>query len=87
MSHRRSFPRKKIDFVEVFDVDDGKLRELDALEEPYEYWRETVLLHEWGREVEIYVHGAPQPEGFTAVAFGEWRIVARASRYDLESRE
>ena len=74
-------------FVEVFDVDEGKMRELAALEEPYDYWRETVVLHEWGREVEIYVHAAPPPEGFAPVASGEWRLRRRASRDVRESRE
>ena len=60
-------------FVEVFDVDEGKVRELDALEEPYEYWRETAHLHEWGKDVAIYVHAAPPPEGFELVPSGEWR--------------
>jgi len=59
-------------FVEVFDVDEGKAGELDALEEPYEYWRETVHLQEWGKDVEIYVHAAPPPEGFEPLASGEW---------------
>lgn len=59
-------------FVEVFEVDEGKMRELDALEEPYEYWRETIHLHEWGKDVEIYVHAAPAPEGFEPLASGEW---------------
>jgi gamma-glutamylcyclotransferase (GGCT)/AIG2-like uncharacterized protein YtfP len=59
-------------FVEVFDVDEGKVRELDALEGPYEYWRETVHLDEWGKDVEIYVHAAPPPAGFELVPSGEW---------------
>jgi gamma-glutamylcyclotransferase (GGCT)/AIG2-like uncharacterized protein YtfP len=59
-------------FVEVFDVDGDKLRELDALEEPYDYRRERVQLHEWGKEVEIYVHPAPPPGGFEVVPSGEW---------------
>jgi len=58
--------------VEVFEVDETKTRELDALEEPYEYWRETVHLHEWGKDVEIYVHAAPPPEGFELLSSGEW---------------
>ena len=58
--------------VEVFDVDGSKMRELDALEEPYDYWRETVHLHEWGEDVEIYVHAAPPPDGFELVPSGEW---------------
>jgi gamma-glutamylcyclotransferase (GGCT)/AIG2-like uncharacterized protein YtfP len=59
-------------FVEVFDVDGDKVRELDALEEPYDYWRETIHLKEWGKDVEIYVHAAPPPGGFELVASGEW---------------
>jgi gamma-glutamylcyclotransferase (GGCT)/AIG2-like uncharacterized protein YtfP len=58
--------------VEVFDVEEGKVRDLDALEEPYEYWRENVHLAEWGRDVEIYVHAAPPPEGFVPVSSGDW---------------
>jgi gamma-glutamylcyclotransferase (GGCT)/AIG2-like uncharacterized protein YtfP len=58
--------------VEVFEVDEHKARELDALEEPYDYWRETVHLEEWGKDVEIYVHAAPPPAGFEVVPSGEW---------------
>ncbi|HEY7818202.1 MAG TPA: gamma-glutamylcyclotransferase family protein [Vicinamibacteria bacterium] len=65
-------PSKSRIFVEVFDVDDTKVRELDAFEAPYDYSREKVLLSEWGREVEIYVHAAPPPEGFTLVSSGQW---------------
>ncbi len=59
-------------FVEIFDVDEDKVRELDALEEPYDYWRETVHIDEWGKDVEIYVHAAPPPGGFELVPSGEW---------------
>ena len=59
-------------FIEVFDVEDPKVRELDALEEPYDYWRETVHLAEWGQDVDIYVHAAPPPEGFEVVPSGMW---------------
>ena len=59
-------------FVEVFEVDEIKMRELDALEEPYDYWRETVHLAEDGSDVEIYVHAAPPPAGFELVSSGEW---------------
>jgi gamma-glutamylcyclotransferase (GGCT)/AIG2-like uncharacterized protein YtfP len=58
--------------VEIFELEPSKLEELDALEEPYSYWRETVQLQELGRSVEIYVHAAPAPEGFEPVASGEW---------------
>jgi len=60
-------------FVEVFEVDESKLRELDALEAPYDYWRETVHLREWGRAVQIYVHAAPPPRGFEIVLSGDWK--------------
>jgi gamma-glutamylcyclotransferase (GGCT)/AIG2-like uncharacterized protein YtfP len=59
-------------FVEAFEVDEDKRRELDALEAPYDYSRETVHLEEWGRDVEIYVHAAPPPAGFVAVSSGNW---------------
>jgi gamma-glutamylcyclotransferase (GGCT)/AIG2-like uncharacterized protein YtfP len=74
-------------FIEVFEVDEGKLRELDALEGPYDYWRETVHLHEYGRDVEIYVHASPPPEGFAPVASGDWKLRSRASRDARESLE
>ncbi|HEY7698080.1 MAG TPA: gamma-glutamylcyclotransferase family protein [Vicinamibacteria bacterium] len=63
-------------FVEVFEVDESKARELDALEAPYDYWRESVHIREWGqwgKDVEIYVHAAPPPEGFAAVPSGNWK--------------
>jgi len=60
-------------WVEVFDVDDDKLEELDALEAPYGYWRESVFVEELGERFEIYLHSAPAPEGFTRVTSGEWR--------------
>ncbi len=66
-------PSKSRVFVEVFDVDEAKIKELDALEEPYQYWRETVHLREWGRDAEIYVHAAPPPDGFSLVPSGEWK--------------
>jgi gamma-glutamylcyclotransferase (GGCT)/AIG2-like uncharacterized protein YtfP len=65
-------PSKGRIFVEVFDLDEAKVRELDALEEPYDYWRETVHFPEWGSDAEIYVHAAPPPEGFTLVSSGQW---------------
>lgn len=64
-------------FIEVFDLDESKVGELDALEAPYDYWRESVHLREWGREAAIYVHAGPPPEGFTKrrvreLAAGAW---------------
>jgi gamma-glutamylcyclotransferase (GGCT)/AIG2-like uncharacterized protein YtfP len=59
-------------WVEVFDVDDEKLRELDELEAPYGYWRESVFIDQVGEEVAIYLHPAPAPEGFVRVASGKW---------------
>lgn len=58
--------------IEVFEVDDRELRALDALEEPYDYWREAVPIEELGRSVEIYVHAYPPPAGFSVVESGEW---------------
>ena len=58
--------------VEVFEVDEVELGELDALEEPYGYWRERVHLREMGKDVEIYLHPAPAPEGFNFITSGEW---------------
>ena len=60
-------------FVEVFEVSEDELRELDALEEPYDYRRETVYLSEQGCDVEVYVHSAPPPSGFAAVPSGDWK--------------
>ncbi len=59
-------------FVEVFDLDEAKIKELDALEEPYQYWRERVRLDEWGKDAEIYVHAAPPPAGFRLLPSGNW---------------
>ena len=59
-------------WVEIFDVDDDKMRELDALEEPYGYWRESVFVDELGESVGIYLHPAPAPEGFVRVESGKW---------------
>lgn len=59
-------------WAELFEVDAVKLRELDELEAPYGYWRETVFLQELSREAEIYVHASPPPSGFTRVASGRW---------------
>lgn len=59
-------------WVEIFDVDDEKMRELDALETPYGYWRESVFIEEIGRNVEIYLHPAPAPPGFAWVESGHW---------------
>lgn len=59
-------------WVEIFDVDDDELRDLDELEAPYGYWRETIFVGELGDQVAIYLHPAPAPEGFTRVASGKW---------------
>lgn len=59
-------------WVEIFDVTEDKLLELDALEEPYGYWRESVSIEELGEIVEIYLHPAPAPTGFTRVESGKW---------------
>lgn len=59
-------------WVEVFEVNDEKIKELDALEEPYGYWRESVFVEELGESFEIYLHPAPAPAGFTRVASGKW---------------
>ena len=73
-------------FVEVFEVEEGKMQELDALEEPYDYWRETIYIREWGCDVEIYVHRAPPSEGFAPVSSGNWKFRSRDSRDARESR-
>jgi gamma-glutamylcyclotransferase (GGCT)/AIG2-like uncharacterized protein YtfP len=73
--------------VEVFDVAEEGLRELDALEAPYEYFRKTERLKECGSDVEIYVHEAPPPPGFTAVASSDWKSSASAFRDARGSRE
>lgn len=59
-------------WVEIFDVTDDKMRELDALEEPYGYWRELVFVEELGESVAVYLHSAPAPEGFVRVESGKW---------------
>lgn len=58
--------------VEVFEVDEPKLEELDALEAPYHYRRETIHPRELGRSAAIYVHDAPPPAGFERVSSGDW---------------
>lgn len=58
--------------LEVFAVSEAKLRELDGLEAPYGYRRESVYLEELGEEVEIYVHSDPPPAGFALVPDGDW---------------
>lgn len=59
-------------WVEIFDVDETKMRELDDLEAPYGYWRDTVFVAELGKNVAIYLHPAPAPPGFTRVPSGKW---------------
>ena len=59
-------------WVEIFEVDDDKLRELDALEAPYGYWRESVVVEELGDNVEVYLHSTPPPTGFVRVESGKW---------------
>ncbi len=59
-------------WVEIFEVDGDKMRELDALEAPYGYWRESVFVEELGENVEVYLHPAPAPKGFVRVESGKW---------------
>ena len=59
-------------WVEVFEVDDDKMGELDALEGRYGYWRETVFVEELERSVGIYLHAAPPPTDFVRVESGLW---------------
>lgn len=60
-------------FVEIYDVDEATLRALDALEEPYDYRRETIRIGELGRDVGIYVHREPPPPGFRLAGSSEWK--------------
>ena len=59
-------------WFEVFEVDDDKLRELDALEGRYDYWRETVFVEELEQSIGIYLHATPPPTGFVRVESGKW---------------
>ena len=59
-------------WVEIFDVSEAQVRELDALEAPYGYWRESVFVESLGDTVGIYLHPTPAPEGFTRVESGKW---------------
>jgi gamma-glutamylcyclotransferase (GGCT)/AIG2-like uncharacterized protein YtfP len=61
-------------FLEVFEVTSDKLEELDALEGPYGYHRETTHVPGFAGalEVEVYVHPRPPPVGFAPVASGDW---------------
>ncbi len=60
-------------YVEVFEVDAGKLEELDRMEAPYNYHRERIFLSELDREAEIYVFNEPDPpSGFTLIESGKW---------------
>jgi gamma-glutamylcyclotransferase (GGCT)/AIG2-like uncharacterized protein YtfP len=61
-------------YVEVFEVDSPKLKQLDDLEEPYNYRRETLYLDELGHHVEVYVFaGGSPPAGFSELESGNWR--------------
>ena len=59
--------------IEVFDVDEAKMKELDALEAPYGYSRETIRIPELEQEAVIYVHAPPAPMGFARVESGDWK--------------
>ena len=60
-------------YVEVFEVDAVKLAELDRLEAPYNFHRETIFVAELHQEVEIYVFSEIDPPShFTLVDSGEW---------------
>lgn len=59
-------------WLEVFDVDDETLSELDALEAPYGYWRQSIFVDELGENVELYLHPRPPPPGFIRVPSGKW---------------
>ncbi len=60
-------------YVEVFEVDAGKLEELDRMEAPYNYHRESIFLSELDREAEIYVFNETDPpSGFTVTESGYW---------------
>lgn len=60
-------------YLEIFEVDELKLKELDSLEEPYEYHRETTEVKEISKKVEIYVydHETP-PRTFHVIRKGKW---------------
>jgi gamma-glutamylcyclotransferase (GGCT)/AIG2-like uncharacterized protein YtfP len=60
--------KKHAIFVEIYDVDEATLLALDALEEPYDYWRETIHVDGLSEDVEIYVHPDAPPAGFTSPA-------------------
>jgi gamma-glutamylcyclotransferase (GGCT)/AIG2-like uncharacterized protein YtfP len=72
-------------WVEVFDLSPEKIRELDALEEPYEYRRHRIDVAELG-DLEIYAHDAPAPAGFALVESGEWKSRRASSRPERDSR-
>ena len=60
-------------FVEVFEVDEDTLENLDHLEAPYNYHRQSVYLAELDREVAIYVYDEPEPPPeFNLVESGKW---------------
>jgi gamma-glutamylcyclotransferase (GGCT)/AIG2-like uncharacterized protein YtfP len=72
-------------WVEVFDLPAAKIRELDALEEPYDYRRNAIDVEGLGA-VEIYAHHAPAPPGFALVESGEWKSRRASSRPEPDTR-
>jgi gamma-glutamylcyclotransferase (GGCT)/AIG2-like uncharacterized protein YtfP len=66
-------------FVEIFEVDEGTLESLDALEEPYDYRREPIHVSEAGMEAAVYIHDSPPPIGFSPVSAGEWSSESKSS--------
>ena len=54
-------------YLEVFKVDDNKMKQLDDLEIPYNYHRRTIKLK--GKETELFIYNdktAPKPFAFVA---------------------
>ncbi|OLS25469.1 MAG: hypothetical protein HeimC3_14580 [Candidatus Heimdallarchaeota archaeon LC_3] len=60
-------------YLEVFEINELKLKELDLLEKPYEYHRETTKVKEIPNRIEIYVydHETP-PSTFHEIKNGKW---------------